>query len=200
MAAFANPDYYPDTNMGMGGMSSTAYTPTSTRDALDRYFRAYWKQRQERAGAIEGMNIRSQIAASERSFRGSEAEKERAFKSSEQLKEQQWKTTRAAEQRGWNESDAENANKFAYLAALTNIGTLGVGLDNLYNAGGLRKAIYKTGADAFNQMGSTFKAINQKKADYGIPYTVEDPSLYGGGVMPTKISTGAIPTDPEYAY
>lgn len=160
--ASQNQDFYPDPNMGMSGMFGQRYNPMSARSAMDRYFRAYWQQKQRAAAAREALNIKARIASDERAFKGAENAKDRAFRISEQKMDQANKSQLADLSRGWAESDANKKSKYGWLGALANAGTIAVGWDNRYNNSKVMKGIY-------DSLTNFTTGVNKKKAAYGMP-------------------------------
>lgn len=174
--ASQNQDYYPDPNMGMSGLYGNRWNPMSARSALDRYFRAYWSQKHQAAGAREALNIKAKIAADERAFRGKESAADRAFKASESALDLANKAKMNELQRGWGQEDSEKKAKYSWLGALANAGTIFAGYDQRYNNSAMTKGIIDAGKSLFN----FDTAVNKKRAAYGIPvdYTLGLPEGY----------------------
>lgn len=206
--ASQNSTYYPDPNMGMAmQMSATRYTPTSAKDAMDRYFRAYWNTQAERAKDIEerqmkvGMMEKERAwktgerekdkafdkskADSDRAFRASEAEKDRAFKS--KLNDQLWADKQEA---------ADREGRYAWVEALTRMGGTAATYDYLYNEGKMRKSMFDTLGLSLKKQFDNEKKASDIVSSYapkvnepglmsafpekqGIP-TASDPSFWGG--------------------
>jgi hypothetical protein len=190
--ASQNSTYYPDPNMGMAmQMGSTRYTPTSAKDAMDRYFRAYWNTQSERAKDIEERQTKVKMMEGERAWNTGEREKDRAFDTSKSASDRAFRASEAEKDRtlksqlndqAWQDKQdaADKAGRYAWVEALTRMGGTAATYDYLYNEGKMRKSMFDTLGLSLKKQFANEKKTSDIVASYqqAIP-TSSDPSLGG---------------------